>query len=218
MRLTAFSQMSRRTGGHSNAITSQAVRLGRSRSAYRKEITTRLGNPDWAGFAQLLEGVSYETLRKAVVGERSPARKLMDGQRRARRRPQGIRGVPDRRCPTRLRPRRGGPGRGTCECREMAISGVGAIACASFQKVPKAVKASGRCFASRDPCEPAAYASCSLWTAIQSASSWNHDACPRSAKDFQGSTPAAPSVCSRLISWACTLRAAVITAAGVTPP
>ena len=44
-----------------------------------KEITTRLGNPDWAGFAQLLEGISYETLRKAVVGERSPAAKVMEG-------------------------------------------------------------------------------------------------------------------------------------------
>ena len=43
-----------------------------------KEITTRLGSPHWAGFAQLLEGVSYETLRKAVVGERSPAPKLME--------------------------------------------------------------------------------------------------------------------------------------------
>jgi hypothetical protein len=43
-----------------------------------KHITTRLGNPDWAGFSQLLEGVSYETLRKAVVGERSPGPKLME--------------------------------------------------------------------------------------------------------------------------------------------
>jgi hypothetical protein len=70
--------MSRRTGGHSNGITSQAVRLAVRDLLIEKEITTRLGNPDWAGFAQLLEGVSYETLRKAVVGERSPAPKLME--------------------------------------------------------------------------------------------------------------------------------------------
>ncbi|HEX7254954.1 MAG TPA: hypothetical protein VF236_03425 [Gaiellaceae bacterium] len=41
-------------------------------------ITTRMGNPDWAGFCQLLRDVHYETLRKAVVGERHPAPKLIE--------------------------------------------------------------------------------------------------------------------------------------------
>jgi hypothetical protein len=41
-------------------------------------VTTRMGNPDWAGFAQQLSGIHYETLRKAVVGERQPAPKLVE--------------------------------------------------------------------------------------------------------------------------------------------
>ena len=41
-------------------------------------ITTRLGNPAWSAFADRVPGVSYETLRKAVVGERPPSRKVME--------------------------------------------------------------------------------------------------------------------------------------------
>jgi hypothetical protein len=41
-------------------------------------ITTRMGNPDWTGFCQLLRDIHYETLRKAVVGERHPAPKLIE--------------------------------------------------------------------------------------------------------------------------------------------
>jgi hypothetical protein len=43
-----------------------------------RRITTRMGNPDWAGFAQQLPGIHYETLRKAVVGERPPAPKVVE--------------------------------------------------------------------------------------------------------------------------------------------
>jgi hypothetical protein len=43
-----------------------------------KEVTTPMGNPDWAGFAQQLPGIHYETLRKAVTGERPPAPKVIE--------------------------------------------------------------------------------------------------------------------------------------------
>lgn len=41
-------------------------------------ITTRLGNPAWVEFASKLHGVSYETLRKAVSGERPASQKVME--------------------------------------------------------------------------------------------------------------------------------------------
>jgi hypothetical protein len=41
-------------------------------------ITTGLGNPNWAEFAMMLDGVGYETLRKAVTGERHPGEKVME--------------------------------------------------------------------------------------------------------------------------------------------
>jgi hypothetical protein len=40
-------------------------------------ITTGMGNPNWAAFAEMMDGVHYETLRKAVVGERVPNVPLM---------------------------------------------------------------------------------------------------------------------------------------------
>jgi hypothetical protein len=42
------------------------------------EVTTPMGNPDWAGFAQQLPGIHYETLRKAVTGDRQPAPKVIE--------------------------------------------------------------------------------------------------------------------------------------------
>jgi transcriptional regulator with XRE-family HTH domain len=41
-------------------------------------ITTQLGNPNWAEFAMMLDDVGYETLRKAVTGERHPGEKVME--------------------------------------------------------------------------------------------------------------------------------------------
>jgi hypothetical protein len=41
-------------------------------------VTTGIGNPNWSGFALELDGIHYETLRKAVTGERAPARKIME--------------------------------------------------------------------------------------------------------------------------------------------
>jgi hypothetical protein len=43
-----------------------------------KGVTTRMGNPDWTGFSQQLPEIHYETLRKAVVGERHPAAKVVE--------------------------------------------------------------------------------------------------------------------------------------------
>ena len=43
-----------------------------------KDITTTMGNPDWTGFVQLVKGIHYETLRKAITGERLPAIKLIE--------------------------------------------------------------------------------------------------------------------------------------------
>lgn len=40
-------------------------------------IVTRMGNPDWSSLARRMHGVNYESLRKAVVGERAPSEKIM---------------------------------------------------------------------------------------------------------------------------------------------
>jgi hypothetical protein len=42
------------------------------------DVTTRNGNPDWADFCQQLDGISYETLRKAVTAERAPTTKIIE--------------------------------------------------------------------------------------------------------------------------------------------
>src|SRR5262245_42259393 len=43
-----------------------------------KQLTVPNGNADWATFAKQLEDVSYETLRKAIAGEREPSRKVIE--------------------------------------------------------------------------------------------------------------------------------------------
>ena len=40
-------------------------------------ITTGIGNADWVTFARMLTDVSYESLRKAVTGERPPGVRIM---------------------------------------------------------------------------------------------------------------------------------------------
>lgn len=47
------------------------------------DIVTRMGNPDWSALVQRMPGVSYESLRKAVVGERAPSEKIMLATARA---------------------------------------------------------------------------------------------------------------------------------------
>lgn len=37
-----------------------------------------MGNPNWSAFVQTVDGVHYETLRKAVTGERQPTPDLME--------------------------------------------------------------------------------------------------------------------------------------------
>lgn len=46
-------------------------------------ITTPMGSPNWGGFALQLEDVGYQSLRKAVTGERRPAPKIMEAVARA---------------------------------------------------------------------------------------------------------------------------------------
>ena len=41
-------------------------------------LTTSMGNPNWSAFADSMEDVHYETLRKAVTGDRAPAPVLME--------------------------------------------------------------------------------------------------------------------------------------------
>jgi lambda repressor-like predicted transcriptional regulator len=43
-----------------------------------RDFVTGMGNPNWSGFAAQLDGVNYESLRKAVTGERHPAPKIME--------------------------------------------------------------------------------------------------------------------------------------------
>jgi hypothetical protein len=40
-------------------------------------ITTGIGNADWVTFARMLPDVSYESLRKAVTGERPPGIRII---------------------------------------------------------------------------------------------------------------------------------------------
>jgi hypothetical protein len=40
--------------------------------------TTAIGNPDWSRFALELDGIRYESLRKAVTREREPSVKIME--------------------------------------------------------------------------------------------------------------------------------------------
>lgn len=39
---------------------------------------TAIGNPNWSDFALQLDGVHYETLRKAITGERHPGPKIIE--------------------------------------------------------------------------------------------------------------------------------------------
>jgi hypothetical protein len=42
------------------------------------DYATSTGNPNWAAFADGLEGVHYETLRRVIAGKRSPSLKLIE--------------------------------------------------------------------------------------------------------------------------------------------
>ena len=42
-----------------------------------RDITTGMGSPNWSAFSELMDGVHYETLRKAVTGERQPTPQVM---------------------------------------------------------------------------------------------------------------------------------------------
>lgn len=42
------------------------------------DYATRTGSPNWSAFAAELDGIHYETLRKAVAGERRPSLNLLE--------------------------------------------------------------------------------------------------------------------------------------------
>lgn len=48
-----------------------------------RELVTAIGNPNWSEFALKLDDVHYESLRKAVTGERHPGPKIMESVARA---------------------------------------------------------------------------------------------------------------------------------------
>ena len=50
----------------------------RSRLEVRDEFLTNTGNINWRAVAEALPGVHYETLRKAVAGDRAPTPALME--------------------------------------------------------------------------------------------------------------------------------------------
>lgn len=78
------------------ASSELAARMGRSRQArgaarprqtfgevvrdllIERDVVTAIGNPDWPKFVQTVEGLQYESLRKAVTGERPPSIKIME--------------------------------------------------------------------------------------------------------------------------------------------
>jgi len=43
-----------------------------------RELVTGMGNPNWSAFAAQLGEIQYESLRKAVTGERWPSPKIME--------------------------------------------------------------------------------------------------------------------------------------------
>lgn len=43
-----------------------------------RAMVTPMGNPNWSSFALQLTTTSYESLRKAVTGEREPSPKIME--------------------------------------------------------------------------------------------------------------------------------------------
>lgn len=60
-------------GAPSDGTFQQVLR----RELEARGITNRLGSPNWIAFAELLDGYQYETLRKALVGDRQPTPALM---------------------------------------------------------------------------------------------------------------------------------------------
>lgn len=43
-----------------------------------RDIVTAMGNPNWTAFVKQVRDVEYESLRKAITGERWPSPKIME--------------------------------------------------------------------------------------------------------------------------------------------
>jgi transcriptional regulator with XRE-family HTH domain len=48
-----------------------------------RDYATQTGKPNWTAFAEQLDGIHYETLRKTVAGDRQPTLKLIEHCARA---------------------------------------------------------------------------------------------------------------------------------------
>jgi hypothetical protein len=58
--------------------TTKPFALALRELAIEHDYATRSRNPNWSALAARLEGVHYETLRRATTGERPPAPRLME--------------------------------------------------------------------------------------------------------------------------------------------
>lgn len=74
----AATPMGRRNGATMDDGTVQTFGRVLRDLLIEREITTGMGNPNWSAFSELLDTVKYETLRKAVTGERSVSVQVME--------------------------------------------------------------------------------------------------------------------------------------------
>lgn len=68
--------------GRQTAMTTDgnpgAFREVLKRELEQREIVNKMGDPNWVAFAELLDDYKYESLRKALVGDRQPTPGLME--------------------------------------------------------------------------------------------------------------------------------------------
>lgn len=65
--------------------TTQPFPLALRELVIDNDYVTRSGNPSWAAFASQLEGLHYETVRRAATGQRAPTPRLIEECARALR-------------------------------------------------------------------------------------------------------------------------------------
>jgi hypothetical protein len=59
--------------------TNQRFGSALSELLLERDYSTQTGKPNWTAFARELQGAHYETLRRAVSGEREPSPRLLEG-------------------------------------------------------------------------------------------------------------------------------------------
>ena len=63
--------------GRGNALTRKSFGAVLRDLLIERDYTTGIGNPNWSQFALDLGDIQYESLRKAVTGERPPSARIM---------------------------------------------------------------------------------------------------------------------------------------------